>query len=93
MLNVKKTNLLKKIRFLESKHHSLFEKNNALTQKIKSYKFSSYMNENFHLGTKMLNEILDKCKTHANKEVQSTLTKMKLPIVEKLCLSKVQGES
>ena len=69
MLNVKKTNLLKKIRFLESKHHSLFEKNNALTQKIKSYKFSSYMNENFHLGTKMLNEILDKCKTHANKEV------------------------
>ncbi|RVW88755.1 hypothetical protein CK203_034703 [Vitis vinifera] len=31
MLNVEKTNLLEKIRFLESEHHSLFEKNNALS--------------------------------------------------------------
>ena len=31
MLNVEKTNLLEKIRFLESEQHSLFEKNNALS--------------------------------------------------------------
>ena len=31
MLNVENTNLLEKIRFLESKHHSLLEKNNVLT--------------------------------------------------------------
>ena len=31
MLNVEKTNLLEKIRFLEYEHHSLFEKNNAFS--------------------------------------------------------------
>ena len=31
MLNVEKTNLLEKIRFLKFEHHSLLEKNNALT--------------------------------------------------------------
>ena len=36
MLNVEKTNLFKKTRFLESKHHSLIENNNALTQEIKN---------------------------------------------------------
>ena len=42
LLNVEKTNLLEKIRFIESKHHSLLEKNNALTQEIKN-------NKSFHL--------------------------------------------
>ena len=27
------------------------------------------MNENFHPGTKVLNKILDKCKTHGNKRL------------------------
>ena len=31
VLNVEKTNFLEKFRFLESEHHSLLEKNNALT--------------------------------------------------------------
>ena len=31
MLNVEKTNLLKKIRFLESEHNVFLKKNNALT--------------------------------------------------------------
>ena len=66
MFNVEKTNLLEKIKFLESNHHSLLEKNNVLTQGIKNNKSSS-MNENFHPGTKVLNEILDKCKTHGHK--------------------------
>ena len=35
VLNAKKSNLLEKVRFLESKHHSLLEKNNPLTQEIK----------------------------------------------------------
>ncbi|KAL6335690.1 hypothetical protein AAG906_032881 [Vitis piasezkii] len=64
VFNVKKTNSLEKIRFLESKHHSFLEKNNALAQEIKNNKPSSFSNENFHPRTKMLNEILDKCKTH-----------------------------
>ena len=67
MLNVENTNLLEKIRFLESKHHSLLEKNDALTQEIKNNKPSSFLNQVFHLGTKMLNEILDKYKTHGDK--------------------------
>ena len=90
MLNVKKTNLLEKIRFLESEHYSLLENNNALTQEIKSNKPSSFVNENFDPRTKVLNEILDKCKTLGHKEVWGTSTKMKLPLVEKLCLSKVK---
>ena len=31
VLNVEKSNLVEKIRFLEFEHHSLLEKNNALT--------------------------------------------------------------
>ena len=38
VLSVEKTNLLEKIRFLESEHNSLLEKNNALTQDIKNNK-------------------------------------------------------
>ncbi|KAL6328687.1 hypothetical protein AAG906_003372 [Vitis piasezkii] len=56
-----------KIRFLESEHHSLLEKNNDLTQEIKNNKLFSYVNEFFHPRTKVLNEILDKCKTHGDK--------------------------
>ena len=56
--------LRKKIRLFESEHHFLLEKNNALTQEIKGNKSFSSVNEIFHLGTKMLNEILDKCKTY-----------------------------
>ena len=57
---------LKKNRFLKSNHHSLLEKNNALTQEInisKSFSFVKF----FYLGTSVLNEILDKCKTHCDK--------------------------
>ena len=31
MLKEKRTNLFEKVRFLKSKHHSLLEKNNALS--------------------------------------------------------------
>ena len=64
MLNIEKTNLLEKIRFLEFEHHSLLKKNNALTLEIKSNKPSSPVNENFHTRTKVLDEILYKCKKY-----------------------------
>ena len=79
MLNVEKISLVEKIRFLEFEHHSLLEKNNALTQKIKNNKPSSFVNENFHLGTKVLNEILDKCKMHGDKRGLGYINKDETP--------------
>ena len=79
VLNVEKTNFLEKIRLLEFEHHSLLEKNNALNQEIKNNKPSSSMNENSHLGTKVLNEILDKCKTHGDKRGLGYINKDKTP--------------
>ena len=79
MLNVKKTNLLEKIRFLESEHYSLLENNNALTQEIKSNKPFSSVNENFDPKTKVLNEILDKCKTLGDKRGLGYINKDKTP--------------
>ena len=35
----------------------------------KNNKPYSSVNENFHPGTKVLNKILDKCKTHGNKRL------------------------
>ena len=69
----------KKIRFLKSEHHFLLEKNNALTQEMKSNKPSSSMNEIFHPGTKMLNEILDKCKNHGDKKGLGYINKDETP--------------
>ena len=79
MLNVEKISLLEKIRFLEFEHHSLLEKNNALTQKIKNNKPSSFVNENFHPRTKVLNEILDKCKMHGDKRGLRHINKDETP--------------
>ena len=90
VLSVEKTNLLEKIRFLESEHNSLLEKNNALTQDIKNNKPSSSVNEIFYLGTKVFNEFLINAKPMVIKEVWGALTKMKLPLVGKLCFPKVR---
>ena len=79
MFKVEKTNSLEKTRFLEFKHHSILEKNNALTQEIKSNKFFSSVNEVFHPGTKVLNEILDKCKTNGNKQGLRYMNKNETP--------------
>ena len=79
VLNVEKTNFLEKIRLLEFEHHSLLEKNNVLTQEIKNNKPSSSINEKFHLGTKVLNEILDKYKTHGDKRGLGYINKDKTP--------------
>ena len=58
MLKEENTNLLKQIRFLESKHHSLLKNYNAFTQEIKSNKSSSFVNNIFHPRTKVMgNEI------------------------------------
>ncbi|KAL6327468.1 hypothetical protein AAG906_020064 [Vitis piasezkii] len=54
-------------RFLKSKHYSLLENNDTFTQEIKNNKTSSFVNEIFHSRTKVLSEILDKCKTHGDK--------------------------
>ena len=37
------------------------------------------MNGNFHLGTKVLNEILDKCKIYDDKRVLECINKDKTP--------------
>ncbi|KAL6349858.1 hypothetical protein AAG906_001745 [Vitis piasezkii] len=79
MLDVEKISLLEKIRFLEFEHHSLLEKNNVLTQKIKNNKPSLFVNENFHPGTKVLNEILDKCKVHGDKRGLGYINKDETP--------------
>ena len=89
VLNAEKTNLLEKIRFLEFEHHSFLEKNNAHTQEIKNNKPSSSVNENFHPRTKVLNEILDKCKTHGDKRSLGYINKDETHM-EKLCFSKVR---
>ena len=78
-LMLKKINLLEKIRFLEFEYHSFLEKNNALTQEIKNNKPFSFMNENFHPGTNVLNEILDKYKTHVDKWGLSYINKDETP--------------
>ena len=65
--------------FLEFEHHSLLEKNNALTQEIKNNKPSSYVNEKFHPRTKVFNEILDKCKTHGYKKGLGYINKDETP--------------
>ena len=69
----------KKNRFLKSEHHSLLERNNALTQEMKSSKSSSSVNEMFHLGAKVLNKILDKCKIHGNKRGLGYINKYETP--------------
>ena len=37
------------------------------------------MNENFHPGTEVLNEILDKCKTHGDKRGMRYINKYETP--------------
>ena len=52
------------------------------------------MNENFHPRTKVLNKILDKCKTNGEKRGLGYINKDEPPcsglVVEKLCLLKVR---
>ena len=79
VFNVEKSNLIEKIRFLESKHHSLLEKHNFVTEEIKNNKPSPSMNENFHRGTEVLNEILDECKTHGDKRGLRYINKDETP--------------
>ena len=40
------------------------------------------MNENFHPGTKVLNEVLDKCKTHGDKRGLGYINKDETPSSE-----------
>ena len=49
------------------------------------------MNENFHLETKVLNEIIDKCKTHGDKRCLGYINKDESPFKgEIVCLLKVR---
>ena len=51
------------------------------------------MNENFHLGTKMLNEILDKCKTHGDKRGLGYFNKDETPTSGETMFVKVKMKS
>ena len=84
---------MKKIRFLESKHHSLLEKNNALTQKMKSNKPSSFVNEIFRRKTEMLNEILQKHKTHGNKRGLGYINKDETPSSGEIMFFKFKNDT
>ena len=46
---------------------------------MKSSKSSSSVNEMFHLGAKVLNKILDKCKTHVYKRGLTYINKDETP--------------
>ena len=51
------------------------------------------MSENFHLGTKMLNEILDKCKTHGDKRGLGYINKDETPTNREIMLVKGKDET
>ena len=59
-----------------------------LSQEMKSNKSSSSASEIFHLGTKVLNEILDKCKTHGNKRGLGYINKNETPSSGKIIFVK-----
>ena len=59
-----------------------------LSQEMKSNKSSSSMSEFFHLGTKVFNEILDKCKTHGNKRGLGYINKNETPSSGKIIFVK-----
>ena len=69
LLNEKKTNYLEKIRFLESKHHSLLKRNNVLTQEIEKIKFFSFTMKIFTLGLKFSIKFLINSKPTMIREV------------------------
>ena len=73
-----KKNFLEKIRFLESEHNSLIERNCVFSQEVEKVKTFSTKNEIFHPRTSMLNEILENCKSHGDKRglgyVNKTMT-------------------
>lgn len=83
-MNHKKTKLIvfneeKPIQFLKIEHKSLLDKNNALTQEIKHQnKVGSSKNEIIHLGTKILNEIIDKWKFYEDKRGLTYINKSTL---------------
>ena len=85
-LNEEKKNFIEKIQFLQSQHHSLLKRNNVLSQEIEKIKSFSSVNETFHPGTKILNDILDKSKSHGDKRGLGYINKTKTPIVEKQSL-------
>ena len=79
MFNVEKSNFLeKKIDFL-SLNIIISLKRIRLNQEIKSNKPSSFVNKVFHPRTWVLNEILDKCKTHCDKRGLGYVNKDETP--------------
>ena len=51
------------------------------------------MNEIFHLGTKMLNEILDKCKTNGDKRGLGFINKNETPTSGESVFAKGKDET
>ena len=51
------------------------------------------MNEIFHLGTKVLNEILDKCKTHGDKRGLGYINKYETPFSGESMFVKSKNET
>ena len=51
------------------------------------------MNENFHLGTKVLNEILDKCKKHGDKIGLEYINKDETPSSREIVFAKGKDDT
>ena len=79
LLNEERTNFLENIQFLEFEHSALLDRNNVLTQEIENVKSFSSVNEIFHLGTKVLNEILDRSKSNCDKRGLGYINKNETP--------------
>ena len=93
LLNEKKTNYLEKIRFLESKHHSLLKRNHVLTQEIEKIKSSSSIMKIFTLELKFSIKFLINSKPSVIREVWRILTRLKLLLVEILFFVKGKEEN
>ena len=93
LLNEKKTNYLEKIRFLESKHHSLLKRNHVLTQDIEKIKSSSSIMKIFTLELKFSIKFLINSKPSVIREVWRILTRLKLLLVEILFFVKGKEEN
>ena len=67
-LKNEKENFFKNLKFVENEHNHVLEKNKSITLEIERIgKHLASKNENFHLGSKILNENLSKDKSARDK--------------------------
>lgn len=94
MLNKEKLNYIEKILFLETEHKCLLKRNSTLTQEIEPQrKVVSSKHEIFHYGTKILNEIIDKYKSHGDKKGLGYINNIETPTSKQTIFVKRKKET